>query len=84
MTDETNKIVMYGSKWCPDAKRTRRFLDGHGIEYQWHDIDDEEGAREFVIKANGKFIIPTLLFPDGTKMTEPSDEQLAEKLGISS
>ncbi len=73
---------MYGAKWCPDAKRARKFLDDRGIKYEWHDIDEEEGAREFVIKVNGRFVIPTLLLPDGSKMTEPSNEELSNKFGV--
>jgi glutaredoxin len=79
MEKKVDILVMYGAKWCPDAKRAINFLDGHGIEYEWHDIDEEADARDFVIKVNGRFVIPTLLFPDGTKMTEPSDEELAAK-----
>ncbi|MGC8660198.1 MAG: glutaredoxin domain-containing protein [Desulfomonilaceae bacterium] len=81
MEIEVDHLVMYGAKWCPDAKRARQFLDERGIAYEWHDIDEEEGARDFVVKVNGRFVIPTLLFPDGTKMTEPSNEQLTEKFG---
>jgi glutaredoxin-like protein len=81
MENNVDHLVVYGAKWCPDAKRARKFLDDRGIKYEWHDIDEEEGARDFVIKVNGRFVIPTLLFPDGTKMTEPSDEQLATKFG---
>jgi glutaredoxin len=81
METKVDRLVVYGAKWCPDAKRAIKFLDGHGIEYEWHDIDEEADARDFVIKVNGRFVIPTLLFPDGTKMTEPSDAELAAKFG---
>lgn len=81
MEVKVDHLVMYGAKWCPDAKRARKFLDEHGIDYEWRDVDEEEGAREFVIKINGKFVIPTLLFPDGSRMTEPSNEQLVARFG---
>ncbi len=82
METKVDHLVMYGAKWCSDAKRARKFLDDHGIQYEWHDIDEEEGARDLVIKMNGRFVIPTLLFPDGAKMTEPSNEELSAKFGV--
>ena len=82
MKAEVDHLVIYGANWCPDAKRVRKFLDDHAIRYEWIDIDEIEGARDLVIKMNGKFVIPTLLFPDGTKMVEPSNEELSAKVGV--
>ncbi len=82
MSDKYGKLVVYGAKWCPDAKRTRSFLDSNAIDYTWFDVDEDPANKEFVIKTNGRFVIPTLIFEDGTVMTEPSDEDLGAKLGI--
>ncbi|MDD3474108.1 MAG: glutaredoxin domain-containing protein [Syntrophaceae bacterium] len=82
MANNEKELVVYGAKWCPDAKRTRKFLDTHAIRYVWFDVDEKPENKEFVIKTNGRFVIPTLIFDDGTVMTEPSDEDLASKLGI--
>ncbi|MDQ1240237.1 MAG: mycoredoxin, partial [Thermodesulfobacteriota bacterium] len=86
-TDSTRsksaRPVMYGAAWCPDAKRSRRFLEEHNLDYQWIDIDENPQAKEYVKKVNqGKVIIPTIRFPDGSILVEPSNEQLAEKLGV--
>lgn len=82
MTERGKGLIVYGARWCPDAKRTRSFLDSNKIDYTWFDVDEDPANKEFVIKTNGRFVIPTLLFEDGTVMTEPSDADLGAKLGI--
>jgi glutaredoxin len=75
--------VVYGAAWCPDARRSRKFLDDHDIDYQWVDIDENPQGKEYVKKVNqGKVVIPTIRFPDGSILVEPSNEQLGEKLGV--
>ncbi|MFC1935307.1 mycoredoxin [Chloroflexota bacterium] len=76
-------IAMYGAPWCPDCKRAKQFLNERRTPYEWHDIEEDEEAREYVRRVNnGKQIIPTILFPDGSILVEPSNAELAEKLGI--
>lgn len=67
------EIRMYGAPWCPDCKRAKQFLNEQRIAYQWLDIDQDEDARTYVQEINdGKQIIPTILFPDGSILVEPS------------
>ena len=76
-------IAMYGAPWCPDCKRAKQFLNEQRTPYEWHDIEEDEEAREYVRRVNnGKQIIPTILFPDGSILVEPSNADLAEKLRI--
>lgn len=76
-------IVFYGVSWCGDCRRARRFLNEHGIEYQWIDIDHDNKGEEFVLKTNrGYRSVPTIVFGDGTILVEPSNNELAKKLGI--
>jgi thioredoxin reductase (NADPH) len=82
---ESDGIVMYGAPWCPDCKRAKQFLNEQRVPYEWHDIDEDPAAREQVEQINsGKQIIPTILFPDGSILVEPSNAELATKLGIES
>jgi glutaredoxin-like protein len=76
-----NKIIkMYGANWCPDASRARKFFDGNGIRYDWFDIDTDQKAADFVrSQNNGEIVIPTIVYPDGSILIEPSDEQLLSK-----
>jgi len=82
MPDAT--ITVYGAPWCPDCKRSKRFLGEQRVPYNWVDIDQDEEGRKYVQQANnGRQIIPTVLFEDGTILVEPSNAELAAKLGIS-
>jgi len=82
MDQSRPQITVYGATWCPDAQRSRRFLDSHGISYRWVDVDENPEGRAFVVEANkGQLVIPVIVFPDGTFLVEPSDERLAERLG---
>jgi thioredoxin reductase (NADPH) len=77
------QIRVYGAPWCPDCKRAKQFLAEQRIAYQWHDIDQDEEARSDVQQLNdGKQVIPTIVFQDGSILAEPSNSELAEKLGI--
>jgi thioredoxin reductase (NADPH) len=78
-------IIMYGAHWCPDCKRARQFLGEQRIDYEFIDIDDNPSGQAKVEQYNnGKQIIPTLVFEDGTVLVEPSNAELAAKLGIQS
>ena len=77
-------ITVYGAPWCPDCKRSKQFLGEQRVTYQWVDIDeDEEGRRRVQEVNNGRQIIPTILFQDGSILVEPTNAELAAKLGIS-
>lgn len=77
------QIMVYSTVWCPDCKRAKKFLAEHRIPYQNIDIEKDEKAMAFVEKVNnGMRIIPTIVFPDGSVLSEPSNAQLAEKLGM--
>ncbi|MGD9895002.1 MAG: glutaredoxin domain-containing protein, partial [Dehalococcoidia bacterium] len=76
-------IVVYGAPWCPDCKRSKKFLAEHRVPYDWVDIDaDQDGLRRVEEIQGGGRSIPTIVFPDGDVLTEPSDEDLARKLGL--
>ncbi len=76
-------IQMYGAPWCPDCKRAKQFLGEQRIPYDWIDLDQNPEAAALVREKNaGKQIIPTILFPDGSILVEPSNEELAAKLGL--
>ncbi len=79
----SNTIVVYSTVWCPDCKRAKRFFGEQRIPYINVDIERDEEAMAFVEKVNnGKRIIPTIVFPDGSMLIEPSNAELAEKLGL--
>ncbi len=81
MADST--IQLYGAYWCPDCRRSKQFLGEQQMAYEWIDIEQDADAEQFVIeKNNGKRIIPTIVFEDGSFLVEPSNAELAQKLGL--
>ncbi|MHA2309812.1 MAG: glutaredoxin domain-containing protein [Candidatus Heimdallarchaeaceae archaeon] len=75
--------VMYATSWCGDCKRSKKFLDGKNIPYKIIDIDEDEEGRRITVELNkGKAKVPTIIFDDDSILVEPSNKELAEKLGI--
>ena len=76
-------ITVYGAPWCPDCKRAKQFLGEQRVPYNWIDIDQDEEGRKYVQQVNdGKQIIPTIVFEDGSLLVEPTNAELAAKLSI--
>jgi len=77
------EIVLYGANWCPDCRRSKSFLGDQRIPYRYVDLEVDPDEMATVLELNdGKQIIPTIVFPDGSHLAEPSNEELAEKLGL--
>ncbi len=76
-------IIVYGAHWCPDCRRSKMFLGEHQIPYTWVDIEADVDAERLVIAKNkGKRIIPTIVFKDNSFLVEPTNAELAAKLGL--
>lgn len=81
---EQPKITVYGAPWCPDCRQSKQFLGEQGVRFDWVDIDPDEGGSRRVQEVNdGKQVILTIVFDDGSILLEPSNAELATKLGIS-
>ena len=77
------KITVYGAYWCPDCQRAKKFLGEQFIPFHWIDIETDREAEKFVLEKNdGKRIIPTIVFKDGSFLVEPTNAELAMKLGL--
>jgi glutaredoxin-like protein len=75
------KIEVYATSWCPDCMRVKQVLDKHLVQYNWKDISNDEKARSYVEQINrGKRSVPTIVFPDGSLLVEPSNAELEKKL----
>ncbi len=73
-----DSIKVYGATWCPDCRRAKQFFGENRVPYEWIDITDNEQAIAIVESLNnGNRSIPTILFPDGTVLVEPSNAELA-------
>ena len=83
MPDSPTDIVVYGAFWCPDCRRSKQFLGEHQIPYAWVNIEEDAQAERRVIDLNdGRRVIPTIVFADGSLLVEPSNAELAAKLGL--
>lgn len=81
MTTQRVRIVMYGTPWCGDCRRARRIFDEQGVAYDYIDIEQNEDGRSIVEQLNrGYQSVPTIIFPDGSVLTEPSSSVLLSKL----
>ena len=76
-------ITVYGAPWCPDCRRSKAFLTEQRIPFRWVDIDADAAGRAFVedLQGGGR-TIPTIIFPDGSHLLEPSNAELAARLGL--
>ena len=82
-TSSSGGITMYGADWCPDCKRAKKFFGEHRIEYDYINVDNNPEAQARIEEINdGNQSIPTILFPDGNVLVEPSSAELAAQLGI--
>jgi thioredoxin reductase (NADPH) len=80
---EKTEITVYGAHWCPDCRRSKQFLGEHQIPYNWIDIEKDKESEKLVLEKNdGKRIIPMITFADGSFLVEPSNAELAAKLGL--
>jgi thioredoxin reductase (NADPH) len=76
-------IEVYGAPWCPDCKRTKKFLAEQRVEYDWFDLETDPEKLKYVEELqNGGRTIPTVVFEDGSVLLEPSNDELAAKLGL--
>ena len=74
-------LTMYTTRWCGFCRRLKAQLAREGIEMREVDIEADESAAEYVMSVNGgNQTVPTVVFPDGSAMTNPSAKQVKERL----
>jgi thioredoxin reductase (NADPH) len=77
------KVTVYGAYWCPDCRRSKKFLGEQFIPFRWVDIEQDMAGEAYVLEKNsGKRIIPLIEFQDGSFLVEPTNAELAKKLGL--
>lgn len=83
MTMDQQEIKLYGTNWCSDCKRSKKFLGEQRVQYDFIDIEEDQDGQAFVQKLqNGGLSIPTIVFEDGSYLIEPTNAELAAKLGL--
>ncbi len=82
-------IRVVGLRWSPKSYETRDFLARNGIPYQWLDAESDKEAKsliEYATTSNSEGLaslhLPLVLFTDGTHLSEPTNSQIADKIGL--
>ncbi len=76
-------LVVYGAPWCPDCRRSKAFLTEQRVPHRWVDVDADPASLAAMqqLQGGGR-TIPTIVFPDGSVLIEPSNAELASRLGL--
>lgn len=76
-------IKLYGTDWCSDCKRSKKFLGEQRIHYEYVNIEENMEGQSYVRELQkGGLTIPTIVFEDGSVLIEPSNAELAARLGL--
>lgn len=77
----TARFTLYSTPWCGYCHRLKGQLEREGIGFEVVDIEKRPDAAEIVADANGgNQTVPTLVFEDGSALTNPSVAQVRDKL----
>jgi len=72
---------VFSTSWCSYCQGLKKSLDRASIEYTEVDIEEHQGAAEYVMSVNrGNRTVPTVVFPDGTAATNPSVAEVRLRL----
>lgn len=81
-TEASHPVTMYTTGWCGFCARLKRGLQSEGIEFAEINIEETDGAADIVMaRNNGNQTVPTVVFADGTSLTNPSVTEVKAKLG---
>jgi thioredoxin reductase (NADPH) len=76
-------IRVAGTTLSPGSFAVKDFLASNQIPYQWLDMDDDATVRELLSGASGGMArLPAVFFPDGTTLIQPTNRELADKVGL--
>jgi mycoredoxin len=75
-------LTMYTTTWCAFCRRLKSQLAREGIEIAEINIEEDPAAADYVMSVNGgNQTVPTVVFPDGSAMTNPSASAVKQRLG---
>ena len=78
------RLTIYSTPWCGYCTRLKRQLDRQGVDYVDVDIAEDDAAAGYVMSVNGgNRTVPTVTFPDGSVVTNPSLAEVTSRLELS-
>jgi thioredoxin reductase (NADPH) len=76
-------IRVVGHQWSAQSHQVKSFLARNLVPYQWLDIEIDEEARHLLeLSDSDSSQLPLVLFPDGPTLTQPTNLEIAEKIGL--
>jgi len=82
---DAGSLTMYTTTWCGYCIRLKRLLDRDGVAFLEVDIEDDPIGADFVTSVNGgSQTVPTLRFADGSTLTNPTMDQVRQRLSRAS
>jgi mycoredoxin len=79
----SDTVTMYSTTWCGYCRRLKTQMEREGIGYSEVNIEQDPKSAAYVESVNGgNQTVPTVVFPDGSALTNPSLAQVKQKLGL--
>src|SRR5580700_9208988 len=79
-------LRVLGERWSPRSYELREFLARHQVPFRWLDVEkadrDSEVQSALTRLGSDASRLPAVLFPEGTQLLEPSNSELAERIGL--
>ena len=71
-----------GHRWSARSSEVREFLARNQVPYHWYSTDEPEGQRLLVAAGADGRALPVVITPDGDALIEPTDAELASRVGL--
>ena len=71
-----------GHRWSARSSEVREFLARNQVPYRWFGSDQPEGRQLLAAAAADDRGLPVVITPDGSTLIQPSDAELAGKVGL--
>ncbi len=80
-------IRVLGNRWSPLSHNIKDFLARNHVPYQWMDIETANTDAEVkgiieLLEEDEKKDLPLVIFPNGVRLHQPSNIELAEQSGL--
>jgi thioredoxin reductase (NADPH) len=80
---DIGNLQVIGSRFSPEAHKIRDFLARNCVPFEWLDVDRDPEARRLLGDTDAKSsALPVVVFPDGAKLTQPTNAEIAKKIGL--
>lgn len=75
-------VRVAGLRWSPETHRIKDFLGRHQVPFRWLELEEARNDSSLGDALSQARNLPLVALPDGTALEGPSNEALAERLGL--